>query len=407
MNTISKNSTIRLLTLFCGLLAVLVIQIESAAAQVKGTGFREQIALPPDANQVSLALTRAHGNDIQIMLHRVAASTSASKSTQTGALATLPASFIGELPCADCPGIRYHINLFPDRVFFLQTTHIGRSDDAVYDDIGTWVVSSDRTMLVFKGGREASAMFRIRDENTLRMLNVEGRDIESPLNYDLQRTKNFEPLEPRLAMRGMYRYFADAGLFTECLTRRRWPVAQEKDNAALESAYTKARLTAGEELLVSLEGQVALRPKMEGQGTQRSLVVERFVGIWPGEKCAARFSPAPLETTDWKLTQLMDKPITIAAKQGEPHFILNSKTKRITGSGGCNRFTGSYQRNGDRLTFGKIAMTFMACAEGMEIEREFMAALVQVKSWKIFGEHLELLDGNRGFLARFAAHAPK
>jgi heat shock protein HslJ len=159
--------------------------------------------------------------------------------------------------------------------------------------------------------------------------------------------------------------------------------------------------------LVSLEGQVALRPKMEGQGTQRSLVVERFVGIWPGEKCAARFSPAPLETTDWKLTQLMDKPITIAAKQGEPHFILDSKTKRITGSGGCNRFTGSYQRNGDRLTFGKIAMTFMACAEGMEIEREFMAALVQVKSWKIFGEHLELLDGNRGFLARFAAHAPK
>jgi copper homeostasis protein (lipoprotein) len=407
MNTIRKNSTIRLLTLFCGLVVVLGIQIESAAAQVKGTGYREQIALTPDANQGYPVLTRDHGNDIQIMLHRVAASTPASKSTQTGALTTLPASFIGELPCADCPGIRYHINLFPDRVFFLQTTHIGRSDDAVYDDIGTWVVSSDRTMLLLKGRREAPAMFRIRDENTLRMLNVEGRDIESPLNYDLQRTKNFEPLEPRLAMRGMYRYFADAGLFTECLTRRRWPVAQEKDNAALESAYTKARLTAGEELLVSLEGQVAPRPKMEGQGTQPSLVVDRFVGIWPGEKCAARFSPAPLETTNWKLTQLLDKPVTIAAKQGEPHFILDSKTKRITGSGGCNRFTGSYQRSGDQLTFGKMAMTFMACAEGMEIEREFMAALAQVKSWKIFGEHLELLDGNRGFLARFAAHAPK
>ena len=103
----------------------------------------------------------------------------------------------------------------------------------------------------------------------------------------------------------------------------------------------------------------------------------------------------------------MDKPITIAAKQGEPHFILDSKTKRITGSGGCNRFTGSYQRIGDRLTFGKMAMTFMACPEGMEIEREFMAALEQVQSWKIFGEHLELFDGNGGFLARFAASAPK
>jgi copper homeostasis protein (lipoprotein) len=369
MNTISQSLTIRLLKLFCGLLAVLVIQAEPGAAQVK-----------PAA---------------------------ASKSAQTGALANLPGSFIGELPCADCPGIRYHVNLFPDRVFFLRTTHIGRSDDAAYDDIGSWVVSSDRAMLLLKGGREAPAMFRIRDENTLRMLNVEGRDIESTLNYDLQRTKNFEPLEPRLAMGGMYRYFADAGLFTECLTRRRWPVAQEKENAALESAYTKGRLTAGEELLVSLEGQVALRPKMEGQGTQPSLVVERFVGIWPGEKCAARFSPAPLETTNWKLTRLADMPVTIAAKQGEPHFILDSKTKRITGSGGCNRFTGSYQRSGDRLTFGKMAMTFMACPEGMETEREFMAALEQVKSWKIFGDRLELLDGNGGFLARFAARAWK
>jgi copper homeostasis protein (lipoprotein) len=217
-------------------------------------------------DQVYPVLTRGHGNNVQIMLRMVAAAKPPSKSARAVPLGMLPVSFIGELPCADCPGIRYHVNLFPDRVFFLRTTYIGRGDDAAHDDIGSWVVSSDRTMLLLKGGREAPAMFRIKDETTLRLLNVEGRDIESSLNYDLQRTKNLEPLEPRLAMRGMYRYLADAGLFTECLTRRRWPVAQEKDNAALESAYTKARLTAGEELLVNLEGQVAMRPKMEGQG---------------------------------------------------------------------------------------------------------------------------------------------
>ena len=31
-------------------------------------------------------------------------------------------------------------------------------------------------------------MFRIKDENTLRMLNIEGRDIESPLNYDEEKS---------------------------------------------------------------------------------------------------------------------------------------------------------------------------------------------------------------------------
>jgi heat shock protein HslJ len=49
----------------------------------------------------------------------------------------------------------------------------------------------------------------------------------------------------------------------------------------------------------------------------------------------------------------------------------------------------------------------MACPEGMETEREFMTALEQVRSWKIFGEYLELLDSNGGFLARFEARAPK
>jgi heat shock protein HslJ len=155
------------------------------------------------------------------------------------------------------------------------------------------------------------------------------------------------------AMRGMYRYFADAGLFTECLTRRRWPVAQEKDNAALESAYSKARLTAGEELLVNLEGQLATRPKMEGQGTQPTLVVERFIGVWPTEKCGARFSSAPLESTYWKLTRLADKPVTAAAKQREPHFVLDSKTKRIAGSGGCNRSPGAINGTATGLRSGK------------------------------------------------------
>ncbi len=436
MKTLGKISVARLFTLLSGLFASLLVQVAPIAAQLKGTA-SYRIALTPDAvfegtlEDVSKAdapaavvgsvridkpgqipirfeipydaararilvgqqllfttdhaypvLTRGHGNEVQMMLRMVAASKSASKSAQAAPVGALPASFIGELPCADCPGIRYQLNLFPDRAFFSRMTYLGRSDDTNSDDIGSWVVSSDRSTIVLKGGRDAPAMFKIKDDNTLRMLDVEGRDIESSLNYDLRRTKSLEPLEPRLAMRGMYRYFADAGQFTECLTRRKWPVAQEKDNATLESAYTKARLTAGEELLVNLEGQIAMRAKMEGQGVQPTLVVERFIAIWPGETCSARFSSAPLENTYWKLTRLGGKPVTVAPKQREPYFILDNKSKRIAGFGGCNRFTGTYQQNSDRLAFGKMAMTFMACSEGMETERDFH--LIQPVSFVTF-----------------------
>ena len=358
-------------------------------------------------DQAYPVLTRGHGKEVQLLLRLVKASKPATKPAQAAPLGTLPASFIGELPCADCPGIRYQVNLFPDRAFFSRMTYLGRGDDANADDIGSWVVSSDRSAIILKGGRETPAMLRIKDANTLRMLDTEGRDIESPLNYDLHRTKDVELLEPRASMRGMYRYFADAGWFTECLTRRKWPVAQEKDNAALESTYLKARLTPGEELLVKLEGQIAMRPRMEGQGAQPTLVVERFIGFSPAETCGARFSSVPLENTNWKLTRLGSKSISVKTKQPEPHFVLDSKTKRVAGFGGCNRFTGTYQQNGGRLTFGKMAMTFMACPEEMETERDFVGVLDQARSWKILGDQLELFDSGGSFLARFRAAVPK
>jgi NlpE N-terminal domain len=71
------------------------------------------------------------------------------------ALGALPATFIGELPCADCPAIRYQLNLYPDRAFFSCMIYLGRGDDTTFDDIGSWIVSSDQSIIVLKGGRDA------------------------------------------------------------------------------------------------------------------------------------------------------------------------------------------------------------------------------------------------------------
>ena len=67
---------------------------------------------------------------------------------------------------------------------------------------------------------------------------------------------------------------------------------------------------------------------------------------------------------------------------------------RLSGSGGCNRITGSYQLDGDRLTFGPIASTRMACPEAMDQEQAFLKALAAVRSYRIPGGTLELLDGS-------------
>ncbi len=320
------------------------------------------------------------------------------------ALRDLPASFAGDLPCADCEGIRYRLNLFPDGAFYLGMTYLGKGAGASADDIGTWMISSNQKVLVLKGGREASTFFRIVDAKTLRKLDLEGRDIESALPYAMTRTAAFERLEPRLPMRGMFRYMADAGIFTECSTGQRWPVAHEADNAALEREYARVSKDPGGPVLVSVEGRVAMRPKMEGQGVQPTLVPERFVRAFPGEACAPRPAPAALETTSWRLTRVDDIAVFSKDPTREPGLMFDAAAKRASGSGGCNRFTGAYTRTAlEGLVFSPMASTMMACADGMDTERVYLKALSRVKTFNILGPILELYDEGGTLVARFEA----
>jgi heat shock protein HslJ len=123
-----------------------------------------------------------------------------------------------------------------------------------------------------------------------------------------------------------------------------------------------------------------------------------------GETALQKASTRPaLEHTYWKLTRLGDQPVQVAAEQREPHMILNSESRRIGGSGGCNRLIGGYELEGDRLAFVQLAMTRMACPQGMETEDAFLVALEKVKTWRILGQYLELYDTAGNLLARFEA----
>jgi heat shock protein HslJ len=117
----------------------------------------------------------------------------------------------------------------------------------------------------------------------------------------------------------------------------------------------------------------------------------------------SRAATESLENTYWKLMHLGDAPVTVASRQAEPHLIINSLTRRAGGSGGCNRFGGSYELNGDRLSLGPMAATMMACAEGTGTEKAFLEALGRVSGWRITGQQLELLDAAGKVVAPFEA----
>ena len=316
----------------------------------------------------------------------------------------LPASFIGALPCADCEAIDHQLDLFPDGSFYLRQEYRGKPEGR-FDDIGAWMLSSDGKLLVLNGGREAKPRFELKGPDELRLMGQDGEPIVSQLDYSLRRSAKFEPIEPRLTMRGMYVYMADAGLFTECLTGRRMPVAMEADNRALESAYAKVRREPGDSLLAVVDGRIAQRMPMEGPGPVATLIAERFVGIRPGESCETRPASPDLVGTYWKLTRLGDAVVERSANQSEPHVVLHGEDNRLAGSDGCNRLIGGYRTDGGTIDFGQVATTMMACPQGMEQAQRFTTALGATVRYRIVGQFLELFDATDAMLARFEAVA--
>ena len=314
-------------------------------------------------------------------------------------LGTLPATYAGLLPCADCAGIRYQIDLLPRSAFMQRTTYLRNGRDETTYELGAWSISVDGRTLVLDGGRDGVAYWAVQDARTLRKLDLQGDPIVSTLPYELKRTTGVPPIEPRLRLQGMFRSRADAPRFRDCRSNLQWPVARSDDFPALERAYNERRTSPGAELRTTIDARIERRPRADGAGTQPTLVVEHYVRAMPGDTCEPRTAQAGLANTRWRPIRIGERAVTVTGQQREPWLELDPRTKRVTGSGGCNRFSGSYEAGEGTLSFGPLASTRMACP-GMETETAFLRALEGTRRFRLVGRHLDLEDGHGVVLAR-------
>jgi heat shock protein HslJ len=96
-----------------------------------------------------------------------------------------------------------------------------------------------------------------------------------------------------------------------------------------------------------------------------------------------------LDDTQWQLTSWINadgkaRPVPAGGTDGEP-ITLNLSTangqRRANGFAGCNRFMGTYDLNGGKLSFGPLAGTRMACATGpgSALETPFLDGLASIE----------------------------
>lgn len=363
-------------------------------------------------DRVAQVLTRGAPSEIDLVMRMVSAAEApaAREAPRIGAHGLrLPATFTGTLPCADCEGIAHHLDLWPDQTYHLRREWLGRDDDPGShrrDELGRWSADPARGAIVLHGAAEMPIQWAVKGPERLRLLDMEGNPIESGLPYEVTSDGSLTETDlDGLFLGGMMTYMADAALFEECLTGRRYPIAPEGDYLALERAYLADRTAPGAPLYVHVEGGLLMRPAMEGPD-RRSLVVHRFIKTRPDVTCERQQANAALTNTYWRIDRLGDEAVVGLPERREPHLILRAgDAHRFAATLGCNQMNGPYALADDgRLTFGLTASTMMACPPPLDaLERTLAETLSAVRSYQISGETLVLYDEAGAVIALLTA----
>lgn len=116
---------------------------------------------------------------------------------------------------------------------------------------------------------------------------------------------------------------------------------------------------------------------------------------------------ARMEEKKWILTELMGKPAGADQTRKQAFLNFNPETSTVAGNGGCNALFGPYElKEGDRISFGNLASTMMACPD-MAMEKQLLEVLSKVDNYTVADTVLSLNKARMAPLARFVLATEK
>jgi len=168
---------------------------------------------------------------------------------------------------------------------------------------------------------------------------------------------------------------------------------------AFEISYDPRRIDAPRHCVVRasirekgqllFEGSKAFSAKSRGRGREVIVLMRRVAGR-PHQDAGGRVD-TELGNTRWRPNRIGDQPVTLSGHEREPWIQMDPRSLRVTGSGGCNRISGTYESGRGVLRFRSLISTQMACVS-MDTETAFFRALNQTRRYRIIGRSLQLMD---------------
>lgn len=107
--------------------------------------------------------------------------------------------------------------------------------------------------------------------------------------------------------------------------------------------------------------------------------------------CNSSKNVAKLGGVKWVLQTLNNKKVGMTDQNSDIYIQFDEIKKSVNGRGGCNRFFGNYEINGNKLKFSPMGATRMACPD-LQLENEFFKMLETVDTYSIKENTLSFLS---------------
>lgn len=156
---------------------------------------------------------------------------------------------------------------------------------------------------------------------------------------------------------------------------------------------------------VEYSGRCVLQPErlMRRREAAKGAVVALLAALTLACHHAPPDGPAPARAivgVEWQLIELNGRMTPPAADWHLATLLLAPDSSLASGYAGCNQFTATYTLAWAKLSFGPLALTQMACEQGLALEEEYTKALAATTSQQMNDGILELLAGT-DTVARF------
>jgi heat shock protein HslJ len=105
--------------------------------------------------------------------------------------------------------------------------------------------------------------------------------------------------------------------------------------------------------------------------------------------CTTGSDQTTLVGPEWRLASTAGEAVP-----AEVSITATFGNEEVTGSSGCNSYSGPYKVDGDKIQFGPMVSTLMACDEPMmSWEGNYLKALQAAQNYTVSGNLLEITTG--------------